>query len=1047
MNNSTANDAREFYCFVSYKHRDVNQFVKDEEWAEAIAFHLTQLHIPSQTKPPIRDEAYINLNPKDDVVYPIFRDYEVLNAGSRFSERIISALRHSRMLVVIITDEMLKDQEGKVKRHLPVKDEKRYEDAWCFREIFHFLNNHSPDDIILVYIGSRKIQDIIPSVLTEGVRKRDIDNNKVPAKKKIEYEECLKVWTGKNIVLVNPSEGKEVIKETQLSVAAKIAASIFKTDADQFRNYYSEAKARRKAEKRLWVLVTSILLLLFASGVVASFMFKRISDARNYLIEAQKSLDSGNRLEGGRLAQNAYRSWPWINGAAEVMWDAKDSTYAVLGVKSAITFDQADSLLAYVDKNRYVVIVDTHSFQEIRRIDAGKAYRAHFSPDGSRLLVFLEKGFFDSICRVYDLKTEEWHESIFSFRNNGVAPLYSKESSFLCTGEGLSASDGRWFYVYDDNGHLLHPSKASFMGTDSIYVAITHSEKAIKALLYNFVDTDMNSNYSNVYGPSEVFNFPEGTEDAIIIPYSNVIVSYSRSSICTWVIEYKDRCYSIIEEHRESIDNPIEIISYCGSPHSLLVEDSVGNAYSYLLSTGYSHRLHRNYSVSRLGEEEARLAVPVGISPLSMYGILYYIPGRGSNRITDLSYLNYRLPDSVRGTRVRCSLHGSFICVSIENQSGELIESYLFSNGDGRFITPNGIPEVVSSSYFIEYRCDYLRERTSESTSTIYSGPCLINAQTGEHIMHLSRLDDIMPNDVRYMKAYLNDNNLATVFGLKDNKKCIRFYDIAKRTFLKEQILESNAQCFGWMKDGFFLYENRDTLYRDLADSKYQPDILCSNYAYVYSANNAYVFPFQTKDTNRYWYSAIDGQIRTLEHDWGLSPYGDYYVYNDLRSNPLHLDIIDARSLDTLFTRQINGWAGIETFDRSSRKFFYSEDRMHICCMGIPSGKENWILDIWAPVSIVAGNKYVVLQSTSLFVVDISNGKIICEFETNPVTKLRLLLSPDEEWLLAGDKLYSLKEKELIASDLADDYVSLENDYIVYPKRIMMLPNKSLMFK
>lgn len=108
--------------------------------------------------------------------------------------------------------------------------------------------------------------------------------------------------------------------------------------------------------------------------------------------------------------------------------------------------------------------------------------------------------------------------------------------------------------------------------------------------------------------------------------------------------------------------------------------------------------------------------------------------------------------------------------------------------------------------------------------------------------------------------------------------------------------------------------------------------------------------------------------------------------------------------------------------------------------MDIPSGTERWNLDIWAPVSLVAGNKYLVLQSTSLFVVNIANGKIVCEFETDLSRKLKLMLSPDEKWLLAGDQLYSLKSKERIATGLDTDYFALENDYILYPQKIMRLP-------
>jgi hypothetical protein len=142
----------------------------------------------------------------------------------------------------------------------------------------------------------------------------------------------------------------------------------------------------------------------------------------------------------------------------------------------------------------------------------------------------------------------------------------------------------------------------------------------------------------------------------------------------------------------------------------------------------------------------------------------------------------------------------------------------------------------------------------------------------------------------------------------------------------------------------------------------------------------------------------------------------------------------------------VEGWGGFEKFSRDSRKFLCSEDGRQVTCLDVPSGRNLWKVDIWAPISCVAGSKYAVLQSNSLFVLDLSDGSVVCEFETNPEKRSELMLSPDEHWLLADRKLYSLRTRELISADVDDGYTSLEDEYILYPKRIMRLPNEKNLF-
>ncbi len=114
-------------------------------------------------------------------------------------------------------------------------------------------------------------------------------------------------------------------------------------------------------------------------------------------------------------------------------------------------------------------------------------------------------------------------------------------------------------------------------------------------------------------------------------------------------------------------------------------------------------------------------------------------------------------------------------------------------------------------------------------------------------------------------------------------------------------------------------------------------------------------------------------------------------------------------------------------------------------CLDIPSGRELWHRAIWSPRASIIGTKYTVIQSTSLYILDLQTGKTVCEFETEE-QQLKLALSPDEKWLLAGDKLYSIEDKQLMASGIEQDYTTMENEYIVYSRYLMKLPNVSSLF-
>lgn len=606
----------------------------------------------------------------------------------------------------------------------------------------------------------------------------------------------------------------------------------------------------------------------------------------------------------------------------------------------------------------------------------------------------------------------------------------------------------RSVYLNDQEDSSFYPEDVSFMATDSLLLASRRTDgqgTGYQLFLYNFMDRNNRSAYSNCFGPSAAFALPPGTRGVTLAQTSNDVISVTADSIYLWKVEHAGGQYLLREVCSDSTPAPIREIRLSERDARALVFDDKGGAYRYFLSNNTSLRIWRLYDGNYISDNDRITIEPLCIGPQG--GVLAYLKGEDGVNLKEPPYVGFRLALMEKRSHISAETHGGVTSVQVEDLSSEgAVRTYLYSGGDGRVVTPNGISTVLSSSYYVSYTNDFLCERISEGVTRWYSGPCLFDARSGDHLMHLALKEDRKPDNCRYEDAFLEGDQLAAVFRRADGRKILRFYSISGKSFVKERTLKDNCQFFGWMSDGYFLYESGDTLYRDHPKATLRAQVLCDSFDGMLGPNSPDYFRFfKRSDGGVYWFSTSDGKVRETKMGLHFSPDGG--VFTRIGDNhPTTFSIIDSRTLDTLHTRNVEGWGGFEKFSRDSRKFLCSEDGRQVTCLDVPSGRNLWKVDIWAPISCVAGSKYAVLQSNSLFVLDLSDGSVVCEFETNPEKRSELMLSPDEHWLLADRKLYSLRTRELISADVDDGYTSLEDEYILYPKRIMRLPNEKNLF-
>ena len=271
-----------YYSFFSYKHSETNgKFKADAHWSKMLSEKLDRLTIPTDKE--YDDRFFINTNPKDKKVHPVFRDEKNMGYVPDLPQALKDALDASRTLVIIISKEMLADQRNK---------DSKGEKAWCFEEIRYFKKlNRDADDFILVYIDPEEItdvKDIVPDPLKDVlIVPRPI---------------CVNAYThdtGKTLA------DSKMEKEAAEKTAAAIASHIFHAfDTEDFWSLKLQEEKKNKRKKLFIWLCFVILsaLILFAANLAKESYVKNLID------HAVTAYEKGNAIESIQYAEKAY-SW------------------------------------------------------------------------------------------------------------------------------------------------------------------------------------------------------------------------------------------------------------------------------------------------------------------------------------------------------------------------------------------------------------------------------------------------------------------------------------------------------------------------------------------------------------------------------------------------------------------------------------------------------------------------------------------------------------------------------------------------------------------
>ena len=311
----SVNTDYKYYAFISYKHRDGERFVADSRWAKRLKIELGMMHLNT---PPIDHESIID--DYDNTISQVFRDDDNLSGGE-LTEAIKKALKESKVLVIILSKEMVADQNRKDAAHgeaiakldeqlsAGVIDQEEYEDllksvprAWLHEEFDLFMKLHGDnmDNVCLVNVQgepiSPKNRDLIPEYLLDKID----DNKRIVSP----FENFSESQYGKK---------KEWGKDEDYFVertAAAIAGHIFGLNVEEFWSYRQKQKQAEKLKKLVAWVIAVLLVFVFVFLLILNWNRRKEEQAIRLMDRAQSMVQKGDRQKAMMLARAAYDKSP-----------------------------------------------------------------------------------------------------------------------------------------------------------------------------------------------------------------------------------------------------------------------------------------------------------------------------------------------------------------------------------------------------------------------------------------------------------------------------------------------------------------------------------------------------------------------------------------------------------------------------------------------------------------------------------------------------------------------------------------------------------------
>lgn len=1081
---------QEFYCFISYKHKKDGRFEKDQSWAEKLegSFHRTQIKVP-----PIAERTIIHGSSDDTNEYigKVYRDFTNLSGGY-YEEEIQTALRCSRKLVSLVSDEMLADQNKIVEDAKKAGKKDLYYDAWCYKEIRDFLSypNHTLDDVILVYIGKQTdfSLDIVPAPLldvnllsTSTIGQIFQETSKNEKFKKMSHDEKLKYirayWSDRNAILVFKEGEKIGLADL---VAAKVACNIFGLKGEGAQAFISfreidlarEEAVRKKAKlQRLFgILIALIVVVVLSISLETTF-------SQNQLAKARQALSEGNRRDAMSKALKAYDNWRGTPDLTQFMWATLDPKEPFMSFDSNVAVSKERNEFAAIRDNQYVDIYDGESLSIIKTYDIGHGGTLVYSPNGNKLAVYT-----NSDLSVLDRTTDtiihrhknSWSEDVIQFSPDGEY-IYSRNGG-LCKTSDIEKQVIIPKLPYHSYSSNVKNSSVSFLGSTNkvAYVEQIYgiSDKSPADTLWTVSIYDLsNDDERAAWRSGDVFlEFPDSVSFVHAYNDQPLVFATSNQGVSFWkydglsIAKVSWQRYNIPISEGNLNDWPklpykIEQVTCRSNGHGFILHSNRGVAFNLNSSRRIEAIMRAN--VDRQGN-------------ITTYNGRILAAGDSLNLVSDnfghLFLLNWIVPKKdgslntgtmpISGCRHNEGFTYSlaklgdyqFISQSHDVVSGKQTKTYMYWKKDTR--------ELPTLSISDKQWCRYTSPDLNFALVQTNDEFGLYNTHTKEFIPVCPAYPFSSIQDVPLYVSY--DGDEVYVQSVADAKETGNWlYNLVKVNLATRDIeVIDGMKVFSKISDGVILGQSWDC--SCILDLRRQGTIAQYNgYLDIANNNGLYSVTLRKSFSGHSWYNThvpllYDDSSATLKEapdSIGISssPHGSYCIKEKEVNGVLEYEISDFSTLNHIITlRGDKGNDAICGMTNNERYFIYS-------CEGyltIYDLKKNKALKTQHKINTVNKNKLALangvlfLPGNTYRIIDLSTGEMLVSIPELEMDNQQVSFSPDEKWMIAGQYLVNIKDRQIMSSSIPYGYNrSLSNEHIVYMNKCFALPRKKALVK
>ena len=413
----SVNTDYKYYAFISYKHRDNERFVADSRWAKRLKIELGMMHLNT---PPIDHDSIID--DYDNTISQVFRDDDNLSGGE-LTEAIKKALKESKVLVIILSKEMVADQNRKDAEHRKaiakldeqlnagIINQEKYEEllknvprAWLHEEFDLFMELHGDnmDNVCLVNVEgepiSPKNRDLIPEYLLDKID----DNKRIVSP----FDNFSESQYGKK---------KEWGKDEDYFVertAAAIAGHIFGLNVEEFWSYRQKQKQAEKLKKLVAGVIAIMLVSVFVFSLILNWNRHKEEQAIRLMDRAQSMVQRGDRQKAMMLARAAYEKSPHSTTITNFMrqFQTESGTKPFTLLRHECFVNPSRNEVVYYDYqgNKSLYVLDGKDFStKIVFRNADYLNGVYFDSVGEKMLIAGA----DSI-KVYDFNRNAFYKGI-----------------------------------------------------------------------------------------------------------------------------------------------------------------------------------------------------------------------------------------------------------------------------------------------------------------------------------------------------------------------------------------------------------------------------------------------------------------------------------------------------------------------------------------------------------------------------------------------------------------------------------------------------------